>query len=481
MSLKLFTMIPLFAIRPIFMSLILLLIVTPVSQQRKPDEFQLCDFILQFKGMQFLTGGMCTSFFGVMEYFWCNASETCHIKSPGNSSAWSVRFNIVEVILNVVLVWIAFYHLNHNAVKHGADEFVIEGGKKEEENVQQKRLPPGTANSSPAAMMPKSSFMDARGTLGNDSMAGKSEIVLPPRSPADFSTSSLLSTPSVVPGSVSVLGKASMLVTKNSFYGRSTHGSGVPLLPNDSSSANHLSSASVVTCASTATGAHNSVVHPDGIKDDQHAPAHAWWERQKGKFPTIRRFLKSSAKAVQEVWTATTGDEMEQVAINQQSTRESGIEASKKEEGIQTEKRNNKLKFLLSYDLWCLAISVCFLFALKLIRVSRIYFYTNKFETVYEENGWLFFFDHFCGAIAWGQELYVAKLFYSLSSVPFFFFVVPGLNKILMHTIPTGYNKNGIVLRSDAVDEECLKVWSGHFLRGINKNGKCSILVAVSK
>lgn len=47
------------------------------------------------------------------------------------------------------------------------------------------------------------------------------------------------------------------------------------------------------------------------------------------------------------------------------------------------------------------------------------------------------------GQWRYAPEMYFAKLLYSLLSAPYVLFNIPGINTLLTHTLPTGYNKRG--------------------------------------
>ena len=70
-SFTLLTLAPVFAIRTLFFALLLSFICfgTP-AVQRGADEYQLLQYILAFKGMQFLTGGVLMSLLGAAQYYY---------------------------------------------------------------------------------------------------------------------------------------------------------------------------------------------------------------------------------------------------------------------------------------------------------------------------------------------------------------------------------------------------------------------------
>lgn len=119
--LKIITMIPVFGIRPLFFLFLLLLqcLGTPRGQ-RGPDEFQLISYILGFKGLQFFTGGILGSLRGAAIYYYCLQNDNCDEVAPGRTEG--IIYGIIEFVLNIVLVWIAFALLPF-AGKHAEVQF----------------------------------------------------------------------------------------------------------------------------------------------------------------------------------------------------------------------------------------------------------------------------------------------------------------------------------------------------------------------
>jgi hypothetical protein len=141
--LTLLTMVPVFAAREAFFALVLLLHLFPGSKSHGAvDEWQLINFIMSFKGMQFLTGGVIGGGLGGVQYMLCvnkdshSAANTlalakespllmhsCHESGPGSSD--SFLLDCVSFGLNILLVWVAFLALPCSA-RHGAKGFSIE-------------------------------------------------------------------------------------------------------------------------------------------------------------------------------------------------------------------------------------------------------------------------------------------------------------------------------------------------------------------
>jgi len=105
------TLMPVFGIRIAFFSVILLCLLFPGP----PDEYQLINFILIFKGTQFFTTGVILGFIGAMEYYGCylffeqDLLECIDWRGPG-ATDWlsSLLFDYLGAIF---LVWTAFLAL----------------------------------------------------------------------------------------------------------------------------------------------------------------------------------------------------------------------------------------------------------------------------------------------------------------------------------------------------------------------------------
>merc|ERR1719401_1435997 len=101
------TMLPVFGIRVFFFSGILTCLLVPGP----PDEYQLINFILIFKGTQFFTTGVILGFVASMEYYACYlfagaALRQCiDTRGPG-ATDWLSSL-IMDYIGTLILVWIA--------------------------------------------------------------------------------------------------------------------------------------------------------------------------------------------------------------------------------------------------------------------------------------------------------------------------------------------------------------------------------------
>merc|ERR1712185_232575 len=80
-----------------------------------PDEHQLTNYILLFKGTQFFTSGVIALFLGAMQYYRCyirydeDMRHCILVSGPGASE--SVSGQIFDYCGSVVLVWVSFINL----------------------------------------------------------------------------------------------------------------------------------------------------------------------------------------------------------------------------------------------------------------------------------------------------------------------------------------------------------------------------------
>jgi len=104
------TAVPIHGVRVAFFSIILLMLVNPMP----PDEHQIINFILIFKGMQFLTSGIVYMAKASIQYFTCYAYHkdtllSCiDARGPGAAASFG---QLADYFGSVVLVWIAFSYL----------------------------------------------------------------------------------------------------------------------------------------------------------------------------------------------------------------------------------------------------------------------------------------------------------------------------------------------------------------------------------
>merc|ERR1719161_1602042 len=99
---KILTAIPVLGIAPLMYLFIFLII-------DKRDEFQLIDFVLMFKGMQFVTLGIVRAFLGFFLYYGCTIGDeddhTCEESGPGAGADF--LGTSVGLLICVVLCWSA--------------------------------------------------------------------------------------------------------------------------------------------------------------------------------------------------------------------------------------------------------------------------------------------------------------------------------------------------------------------------------------
>jgi hypothetical protein len=119
----LLTLLPFALLRVAFYSVVLAMIIFPGA----PDEFQLMNFILLFKGSQFLNSGLMTMAKGSMKYFVCfslyagDMGSCVATQGPGASD--SLVNAMIDYVGSVVLVWIAFRQLPYSE-KHVQPKYV---------------------------------------------------------------------------------------------------------------------------------------------------------------------------------------------------------------------------------------------------------------------------------------------------------------------------------------------------------------------
>mmetsp|Transcript_35963 Transcript_35963/g.84244 ORF Transcript_35963/g.84244 Transcript_35963/m.84244 type:complete len:992 (-) Transcript_35963:58-3033(-) len=109
LAMYLLTAIPIHGLRVAFFSVLLMAIVFPFG--KGPDEFQLVNYILLFKGMQFLTGGLMMLMLGATEYFMCYSfakDELLQCIDRYGPGSLSVSGQSIDYAGSVLLCWVAF-------------------------------------------------------------------------------------------------------------------------------------------------------------------------------------------------------------------------------------------------------------------------------------------------------------------------------------------------------------------------------------
>lgn len=109
---KLATMIPIMGVAPLAYLFIFIII-------DKTDEFQLINFILAFKGMQFITLGVVRVFVGFFVFYGCTIGDdeehSCDTSGPGTGADF--LGTSVGLVICVVLCWVAFLLLPYSKEK----------------------------------------------------------------------------------------------------------------------------------------------------------------------------------------------------------------------------------------------------------------------------------------------------------------------------------------------------------------------------
>jgi len=99
------SIVPYFGIRVLFFSLVLLCIVAGCP----PDEYQLVQFILMFKGAQFISSGVCLATVAAVKYYLCvnpGGTHTCDTQGPGVDQ--DLTTGGIDFLGSCILVWLAF-------------------------------------------------------------------------------------------------------------------------------------------------------------------------------------------------------------------------------------------------------------------------------------------------------------------------------------------------------------------------------------
>eukprot|EP00929_Paragymnodinium_shiwhaense_P106397 TRINITY_DN71737_c0_g1_i1.p1 TRINITY_DN71737_c0_g1~~TRINITY_DN71737_c0_g1_i1.p1 ORF type:complete len:876 (+),score=221.20 TRINITY_DN71737_c0_g1_i1:120-2747(+) len=117
--LTLLSICPLYCARVLFFSVTLAFIVFPHG----PDEFQLSEYIIRFKGMQFLSGGILASLLGALQYYVilnftddpAAALDKSQRRGPGALDGTLVELG--DFVGSVLLAWAAFMALPYSKSK----------------------------------------------------------------------------------------------------------------------------------------------------------------------------------------------------------------------------------------------------------------------------------------------------------------------------------------------------------------------------
>ena len=98
-------LVPVFGFRAIVFLVILLFLCLPAP----PDEFQLFQFIIRFKGTLFFTAGLVSAMLGGFLYFGCIYNESCNVDGPGATEpGWVI---VGDQLINMLLAYAAFWIL----------------------------------------------------------------------------------------------------------------------------------------------------------------------------------------------------------------------------------------------------------------------------------------------------------------------------------------------------------------------------------
>jgi len=120
------TLVPSYGIRVMTFFFIFILIRTGCP----PDEFQLVQYILQFKGTQFLSSGVGMAIFAAIKYEICvhpDGTHSCATNGPGATS--DVLSGVIDILGSCSLVWAAFFTLPWSQRSAGQREIGAEEDK----------------------------------------------------------------------------------------------------------------------------------------------------------------------------------------------------------------------------------------------------------------------------------------------------------------------------------------------------------------
>jgi hypothetical protein len=410
-------------LRVIFFVILLILLICPGP----PDEFQLVQYIMMFKGTQFLSSGILMALYGGILYYKCvhrNGIHTCHSDGPGASqSSWLVLMDMVGCSL---LVWLGFFCLPMTQKAAGLKALTISRG-----------------------------LGDAGGT-GVDITADDATYVI--NTAAEASR-------------VSNVGPTRTLMAS------SLDGSRVELKVEDDGSGRHkwlitpigegrhqIQLLGGVRGGRILTGNNRrvSLDFQDG-SDLQH------WEITKCTVYDKLYNIKTPARGDQQ-----------QTFLGVQHRCRRALELHHEDDGsgrhrwqipgldgeTQREKwkvcgyrchagRGGRLRRLLLYDVYCflaclgifVALSICEIYAESHVDVMRLPCVQDNITFARQHDVPEMLKTAFqLKAMHFKAALYWAKVVYSLLAVPFTFFNIPVLQAILTHTTATGFNKRGVAV-----------------------------------
>lgn len=116
-----------FGIRIIFFAIVLAFII----MGRPADEYQLTQYILTFKGLQFVSSGLALSIVAAVKYYMCihnDGSHTCNVDGPGATQGFV--HGITDWLGSCLLVWLAFAFLPCSDRTAGLREIATEEAEK---------------------------------------------------------------------------------------------------------------------------------------------------------------------------------------------------------------------------------------------------------------------------------------------------------------------------------------------------------------
>jgi hypothetical protein len=135
------SMIPTYGIRCCFFLTLLVAEVTGCP----PDEYQLVQFILMFKGCQFISSGVCMSIYVAIKYFMCvhpDGMHTCETNGP--ASAHNEVSALIDIFGSCALVWIVFWILPRSTRSAGERNIAKKDDPDSSDAEEQAHLNPST-------------------------------------------------------------------------------------------------------------------------------------------------------------------------------------------------------------------------------------------------------------------------------------------------------------------------------------------------
>lgn len=121
------SLLTMYGIRVAFFTIMLIMIVVGCPA----DEYQMVQYILAFKGTQFISSGICMAIMAAIKYYMCvklDGTHTCDTEGPGVNI--DTTTSAIDFFGCCILVWIAFFCLPCCKRSAGLKEIVVETAQK---------------------------------------------------------------------------------------------------------------------------------------------------------------------------------------------------------------------------------------------------------------------------------------------------------------------------------------------------------------